>query len=499
MKPLIVLAAARFTIIGVAASGLVCISPIVAQADQVVKASGNQFQQAQTWIYSLALQAATYGAPIVAMYNLRYGDAVGAKAKARPNEIWCMENISTPQLAAESGYVTPNVNTLYGFGFLDLGQQPIILTVPDSHDRYYMVEVVDMWSNAFAYVGGLATGYVGGKFALVGPGWQGTLPADVKRIDCPTRWVLVQPRVHVINQADLSSAKKVLSEVKVQGLAQYSGEPAPPAPSYRYPAPKVNPKVASSLMQFEDPLQFWEIFSAAMNENPPPETQIQCVLQQFKYLGIVLGQQWTPSSVSPIVLEQMKLAAEKIGPMLQQTSPVLGRLLNGWVIPPTTTGDSDGDYLCRGIVAVIGLTSNTPAEAIYYQGLFDSNDQPLTGAKRYTMTFKEPMKFIPPGFWSLTMYDGETHYTVPNSLNRYSLGSDSELKVNPDKSLTIYVQKESPGKDKESNWLPAPAGPFYLFIRTYAPAPEVVESLSNPSAFPPPPMVTPVEPDLRKP
>jgi hypothetical protein len=239
-------------------------------------------------------------------------------------------------------------------------------------------------------------------------------------------------------------------------------------------------------MQFDDPLQFWEIFSAAMNENPPPGAEIKWLLPQFKYLGIVFGEQWTPSNVSPIVLEQMKLAAENFGPMMQQASPVLGHSVNGWVIPPTTTGDYGADYLCRAIVAVIGLTSNTPAEAIYNQGLFDANYQPLTGGKRYTMTFKEPMKFIPPGFWSLTMYDGETHYTVPNPINRYSIGSDTDLKTNPDKSFTIYIQKDNPGAEKESNWLPAPAGPFYLFIRTYAPAPEVVESMSNPSAFPPP-------------
>jgi hypothetical protein len=495
MKRLIALAVVSPAIIYLAASGqFVFISLPIVRADQTPRASETQVLQAQAWIYALAVQAATYGTPIVAMYNLRYADAVGANAKVRPNEIWRMENISTPQVAAQSGYVTPNVNTLYGFGFLDLGQQPIIITAPDSHGRYYMVEIVDMWTNAFAYVGGQATGYTGGKFALVGPDWQGTLPADVKRIDCPTRWVLIQPRVHIINQDDLPDAKKMLSEITVQGLAQYSGKPAPPAPSYNYAAPKVNPKVASSLMQFDDPLQFWEIFSAAMNENPPPEAQIQWLLPQFKYLGIVLGKQWAPSSVSPIVREQMKLAAERIGPMMQQAPSVLGRNANGWVIPPPTIGDTGADYLLRAIVAVVGLTANVPAEAIYYQGFFDGNYRPLTGTKRYTMTFKEPMKFIPPGFWSLTIYDGETHYTVSNPINRYSIGSDNELKTNPDKSLTIYIQQDSPGAGKESNWLPAPAGPFYLFIRTYAPAPEVVESLSNPSAFQPPPPVIPVEP-----
>jgi hypothetical protein len=151
---------------------------------------------------ALALSAATWGAPLVTMYALRYDDAVGTNAKAAPNTIWRMEDISTPELSQTAGYVSPNVNTLYGFGFLDLAAQPVILTVPDSNGRYSMVEIVDFWTNAFAYAGGVETGYKGGKFALVGPGWKGRLPPDVKRIDAPTRWVLIQPRVHVTGRHD---------------------------------------------------------------------------------------------------------------------------------------------------------------------------------------------------------------------------------------------------------------------------------------------------------
>ena len=145
--------------------------------------------QPASWVSALALQAATYAAPIVAMYNLRDSTSVGPHAKVPPNDIWRIEHIASPEVAAQAGYVTPNVNVIYGFGFMDLGQQPIILSAPDSEGRYYMVEICDMWANAFAYVGGMATGYKGGTFALVGPGWQGKLPAGVKRIDCPTRWV----------------------------------------------------------------------------------------------------------------------------------------------------------------------------------------------------------------------------------------------------------------------------------------------------------------------
>jgi hypothetical protein len=445
------------------------------------------------WLSALALQAATYAVPVVAMYNLRSTTCLGTNRKVPPNEIWRIEDIASPAIAAQAGYVTPNVNVIYGFGFMDLNREPIILSAPDSRGRYYMIEICDMWSNAFAYVGGLATGYRGGTFALAGAGWQGKLPSSVKRIDCPTRWVELQPRVHVKNAADLAGAREVLRAVTVKGLAQYTGRPAPAAPGYDYDVPRINPNVASSQMQFLDPLQFWEIFSAAMNENPPPESEIKSVLPQFKYLGIELGKPWRRESVNALVLEQMKRAAASIGPMMMPLLPVLGNVANGWIIPPPNVGVTGADYPSRAILAVFGLTSNTPSEAIYYTAVADGGGRPLAGVNRYTMTFKEPMQYIksvPPGFWSISLYDRATGFTVANPIGRYALGSDDNLKRNPDESFTLFIQQDSPGPEREANWLPAPSGPFYLIIRNYAPVPEVAAALQNPAAFPaPPPMV----------
>src|SRR5262249_33293907 len=191
-----------------------------------------QVKIVKAWSHSLAVQAATYAAPIVAMYNLRETVAVGPKAKVAPGELWRLENIATPKIAAESGYVSPNVDTIYGFGFLDLGQEPVVITSPDSDGRYYMIEIVDMWNNAFGYAAGKEAGYKGGTYVLVGPGWKGDVPKDMKRIDAPTRWVEIQPRVHVKNEADLPGALKVLKGIKVQGLAQHQGKPAPQPMKY---------------------------------------------------------------------------------------------------------------------------------------------------------------------------------------------------------------------------------------------------------------------------
>lgn len=457
--------------------------------------SAGQHSGADKWLAALALQAATYAAPVVAMYNLRDTTSVGRNAKVPPNEIWRVSDIANPTVAEQSGYVTPNVNVIYGFGFMDLAQQPIMLTAPDSEGRYYMIEICDMWANAFAYVGGLATGYEGGTFALVQSGWTGELPAGVKRIDCPTRWIELQPRVHVKSASDLATAQKVLNAITVKGLAQYQGSPAPQAPTYEYAAPKVNPKVASSQMQFLDPLQFWEIFSAAMNENPPPTKEIESVLPQFKYLGIELDKPWNRETVQPQILNHMKAAAGEIGPMMMPLLPFLGNTKNGWNIPPANVGMPGSDYPMRALVAVFGLTSNTTREAIYYTSVSDGTGKPLNGTKRYALTFKEKtscIDVVSPGFWSITAYDSATGFTIANPINRYSLGSDSELTRNADRSFTIYVQRDDPGEQRRTNWLPISSGAFYLIIRAYAPMPDVAEGLKNPTTFQGPPAILPV-------
>ena len=440
------------------------------------------------WAYSLSLQAATWGGPLVTMYALRHHNTFGPNAKAAPNTIWRMEGISTPELAKEAGYVTPNVNTIYGFGFLDLRQEPIILDVPDSNNLYYMVEVVDMWTNAFAYVGGKSTGYKGGKFAIVGPDWKGDLPSDIKRIDSPTPWVLIQPRVHVYRDGKLDNdgARNVLKNIKVMGLSAFQGKTPKETPKYDYLAPDpIDPDLPVSVMNYKDPLQFWEILSAAMNENPPPRDQIEALLPMFKPLGLEIGKQWSRSNVAPPILEAMKTAAEKIGNILDRVP--IGTLFHGAFLPPPTIGNSQTDYFTRATVARVGLTANTPYEAIYWMYPADEDSNPLSGQNKYTMQFEREIPFYEPGFWSITMYDATNNYTVPNPIHRYMLGSDTpEIKKNNDGSFTLYIQNEYPGKDKESNWLPAPSGPFYLIARSYAPKPEVINLLSDPKSWPVP-------------
>jgi len=454
------------------------LTPAQAKADEV-------------WTSSLALQTANWGAPLVTMYDMRYHNAFSPKSKAPPNAIWRMEDISTPKLSKEAGYVTPNVNTVYGFGFMDLRQEPIILSVPDSKGLYYMVEIVDMYTNAFAYAGGKATGYQGGKFALTAPGWKGKLPDGVKRINCPTPWVLLQPRVHLYSdgKADLPRARKVIGEITTTGLSKFMGGDSPQAPAYSYTAPKlINPNLPASALDFQDPLQFWELLSEAMNENPPPKAQIADLLPSFKPLGIELGKKWDRSKLDPQVLAVMAKAAKEIGPLLSDLP--FGTVYQGAFIPAPTIGNSRTDFRTRAVIARIGLTANTPFEAVYWMYTLDKNGGAMTGAKRYTMTFKEGLGYIPPGFWSLTIYDAKNNYTIPNPLNRYMLGSDTpDIKKNADGSFTLYIQKDNPGSDKEANWLPCGDGPFYLIPRSYAPTEGTVNILSDVTSWPVPAVV----------
>lgn len=439
-----------------------------------------QLQQAnidalKNWSYSLAYQAAIWGGPLVTMYALRHNDAVGPKPKARPNTLWRMEDISTPELSKEAGYVTPNVNVIYGFGFVDLRQGPIVLEAPDSGGRYYMVEIVDMWTNAFAYVGGKATGYKGGKFVLVGPGWSGALPEGAKPIQSPTPWVLIQPRVHIYRdgKVDMDGARKVLDAIRLV-------DPSGRAPSaYAYPAPVfTNPSLPVSTLDFKDPLQFWELLSLALNENPPPKDQITALMPLFQPLGLEVGKPWDRARLPAPVLSAMGEAAKAVPDMLAKLP--LGSSVSNALIPPPSIGNFGTDYLNRAFIARNGLTANTPYEAIYWGNTLDNTGAFLQGGRKYTMTFKDGIPFIPPGFWSVTLYSSDDNYTVPNPINRYMLGSDTNLKRNPDGSVTLYIQSESPGAGQESNWLPAPkSGQFYLIPRAYAPAPEAIEILTN--------------------
>jgi hypothetical protein len=265
--------------------------------------------------------------------------------------------------------------------------------------------------------------------------------------------------------------------------------PAPVADKYDYPAPQfADPTLPVSANYYKDPLQFWEILSNAINENPPPQDEITALLPMFAPLGIELGKKWDRTKVHPVVLQAMTEAAANVCMKTLFNIPQ-GKIHNGWVWLWPSVGNFRTDYINRATVVRWGLTANTLEEAVYISSLLDSENKPLMGENKYTLTF-EPPSFKEPGFWSASLYDYNNQYPVENPINRYSLGSDNPLVKNPNGTITLYIQSASPGKDKEANWLPSPrSGRWYIVLRAYAPGQRTIESAFNTDVYSPGPVV----------
>ena len=247
------------------------------------------------------------------MYSLRHNDATGPSPKAVANSVWRMENITTPQLAEEEGYILPNCSTVYGFGFLDLKREPIILTLPDSDGRYYLVQCVDMWTNAFAYPAGKTAGYKGSKVALVGPGWKGKLPDSVKRMPDAVDFDSAAPSSYGQRRRPPRREESAVGHhdsraVRVHRKARTA------AAQVRLPSPgQESPKFLSARSISRIRSSFGTSFPNALNENPPPKAQIDGLLPLFKPLGIELGKKWDRNKVDPIVLSAMK-RSQRVSP-----------------------------------------------------------------------------------------------------------------------------------------------------------------------------------------
>lgn len=259
---------------------------------------------------------------------------------------------------------------------------------------------------------------------------------------------------------------------------------------YDYPEPVfADPKLNASANDFKDPLQFWEVLSTMINENPPPPDQVSALLPLFAPLGIELGKQWDRTKVPAPVLDAMREAAADAG-MKVMYGLIPGQFYHGWVSMWPSTGNFRTDYLNRAMITRMGYTANTLEEAIYTSPQIDSQGKLLLAQNKYTMTFVPPPHKTP-GFWSVTMYDYRTQYPIENPINRYSLGSDNDLKLNPDGTVTIYLQSTSPGPDKEANWLPTASVPgrFAILARSYAPGRQFIEAAFDPKAWNPGPII----------
>jgi hypothetical protein len=378
--------------------------------------------------------------------------------------------------------VRPNADTLYSASWLDLSQEPMLLHVPDTKGRYYLMQVLDAWTETVASPGKRTTGTDERWFAIVGPGWKGKLPEDVQRIDCPTNtaWLLGRTQtngpadydfVHVIQEgyqlAPLSAYPAGQPPVALSDLAQLQGANSVPPP----PVQVAHMSTA----------EFFQLFAQLLVKNPPHTWDDVAIIRQFARIGIAAGK---PFPAVKLSTEQLKgvedgaQAAAKAIDAFDRSKLPLGK--TGWTLPGQY-GNYGANYQVRALAARYFLGILPAQDAVYLSAVRDSAGDPFQGSKQYTVHFEKGQTPPVRAFWSLTMYDDQGYF-IANPIQRFAIGDRDALRFNADGSLDIYIQHESPGADKESNWLPAPAAGFNLALRMYWPVPAVINGEWTPPA-----------------
>ena len=368
--------------------------------------------------------------------------------------------------------VRPNADTLYSFMWFDVSQEPLMITVPDSGGRYYLLEMLDMWTDVFASPGKRTTGTNAQTLALAGPRWQGDLPSEAMLIKSPTAIGWIIGRTQTNGKADYDAVHKFQAGLVATPLSQW-GKP------YRPPPGKINPDLdmkAPPTEQVEklNPAAYFSLF-AELTELNPPHANDYPILHQMARLGIEPGKPFAFDKASPEVQSALTEAGPAALKTIKMRLSKAGVAHEGWRTNLTAIGTYGADYLARAAVAFAGLGANTIEDAVYPTAITDSDGKPFGSDNRYVLHFAKEQIPQVRGFWSLTMYNEKQAFAA-NPIDRYAIGDRDKLAFNPDGSLDIYIQRESPGKDKESNWLPAPAsGPFTMNMRLYWPKSAILE------------------------
>lgn len=421
---------------------------------------------------AIAKEAYIYGFPLVDGYRILYAyfvDRGSPEFKAPWNQIRNVARVFTPD---DKAIQSPNSDTPYSFAGLDLRAEPIVITVPAlEKKRYFSVQLIDLYTFNFDYIGSRTTGNDGGSFLVAGPDWKGNQPPSIKKVlRSETEFVLAGFRTQLFNASDLDNVKKIQAGYKVQPLSQFLAKPAPPAaPTIEFIKPLTPDEERTSL-------EFFNILNFVLQFCPTHSSEKQ-LMERFAKLNIGAGKSFDPNKLSP----EMKEAVQGgMADAWQSFAQLKEQFDEGRV----TSGDAFGtreylknNYLYRMAAAVLGIYGNSKQEAMYPVYAVDASGQKLDGANRYTLRFAPGQ--LPPvnAFWSLTMYELPSSLLVPNPLNRYLINSPMlpTLKRDADGGLTLYIRHDSPGTDKESNWLPAPSGPFIMFLRLYWPKPAALD------------------------
>lgn len=413
----------------------------------------------------IAEEAYIYGYPLVTMEMTRRVMTNVNETKGTRGPMGQLIRLREYPTAAFRDVTAPNADTLYTTAWIEVGEEPWVLSLPDSHDRYYLFPMLDGWTEVFQVPGKRTTGTGPQTYAITGPEWKGTLPEGVKQLKSPTSMVWILGRIYCTGTLeDYAAVHKMQDEISLVPLSSYGKSYTPKLGRVDQNIDMKTP-VRDQVNGFTT-VEYFNLLATLMKNNPPAKDDAP-ILAKMASLGIVPGEPFEmnklDSDVQKALHDVPKVAFEKI----MASFKTAGTFENGWLFT-TKTGLYGTDYLQRALVTAIGLGANRPQDAVYPTSEADSDGKPYDGSKKYVLHFDKGQRPPVNGFWSLTMYDAG-YFFVDNPLNRYTLSARNKFKMNPDGSVDLYLQHENPGPEKESNWLPAPAGKFILMLRLYWP------------------------------
>ena len=419
----------------------------------------------------LGTEAYIYGYPLVTMEYTRRVITNVAKPEGTKAPMGQIGRLREYPNSSFRDVTAPNADTLYTYAFFDVSKEPYVLSLPDMHDRYALFPMLDGFTNVFQVPGKRTTGAAAQTYAITGPDWKGTLPAGVKEYKSPTAIVWLLGRIYCTGTPeDYAAVHKLQDAISLVPLSAYDKP-------YTPPAGKVDASIdmKTAVREQVNALSadaYFSLLAKLLKDNPPSADDAPMVAKLAK-LGIVPG----------AAFDSSKLGADAAKALAAVPQPAFAKIMgwfkdgiavgdsafaNGWLFT-TKTGLYGTNYIQRALVTAIGLGANRPQDAVYPTSEVDAAGKPYSGANKYVVHFEKGQ--LPPvqGFWSVTMYDAD-YFFVANPIDRYSVSARDSLKANADGSVDLYIQNESPGKDKESNWLPAPKDKFILMMRLYWPS-----------------------------
>jgi hypothetical protein len=441
-----------------------------------MQASAQQISEQQA--YEIGKEAYLYAYPLMLEYltiiqAVNYAEPTGIPAQAPFNQFGHAKAFPPADFKA---VVRPNADTLYSVANLDLGREPIVLSVPAT-DRYFMLPMLSLWTDVFAAPGTRTTGRNTARdFLVVGPRWQGTAPPDLEIIRSPTRYVAIGGRTQTNSAADYDNVHKIQAGYKLTPLSAWGKG------NYLPPKGKVDPTIdmktpPPTQVENMDPPAFFGRFAELLKDNPPNAFDYP-MIHRLERVGFEAGQSFNLNAAPPAIKRAFERATSDGKALVAKLGKqAAGAGSKGWVYN-VRSADFGVDYPYRAAVASYGLGMNLPQDAVYPSLSTDADGRPLDGTAKYVLHF-DGSKLPVDGFWSLTAYDVEGYF-IPNALNRQAIGNRSNLVSDADGSLSLYIQPESPGPDKEANWLPVTKGPFTLMLCLYAPKSEVLDRTWSP-------------------